>query len=434
MAALSNAKLLKLIEAHGISQLASMLGLSRSTIARHRDKILSGEETTILIVDDNLKVGLRDGLPLSEDERKFHPEWTAEDCIGELLRVAKLEPTKVISRNHFRVYSDISESTWNRYFGTFLEFKRQAKIILSRHAHRLERSIAKHASVDKLRDMNIEKRLWEGRYLRPTSARFQTALVGSDLHDLECDPFYLRLFIDTARRVQPEKIILDGDIFDLPEFSKYAQDPREFKVIDRIKWVHKLLAALRKACPNSEITLIEGNHEYRLLRHLGEQNQALLVVLNDLHGYTVPSLLGLKDFEVNYVAKADMTAFSERDIKEQIGKNYITCWDNAVLFGHYPNMREMGIPGANGHHHRHIVWNSYSPIYGSWEWHQLGCGHKREASYCAGEKWSNGFLLVHVDTVSKRSQFEYLDVSHDHCFIGGKLYHREDYEPVMDLI
>jgi hypothetical protein len=434
MAILTNAKLLLLIKDNGCKAAAEMLGLSERTIRRYRDKITAGEQLTIEVDDDFQKVGMRDGLPLSEDERKFHPEWTAEDCIAELQRIAKIDSTQVISRNYFRNYSDISESTWNRHFGTFLEFKRQAKIILSRHAHKLERSIAKHASVDKLRDLNVEKRQWEGKYLRPANGRFQTVLVGSDFHDIACDPFYLRLFLDTAKRVQPEKIVLNGDVFDLPEFSKYSQDPRQFNVIGRIKWVHKFLADLRRACPNAEITFIEGNHEYRLLRHMGEQTQALLVILNELHGHTISSLLGLTDYEVNYVARADMSTFSEKDIKKQLSKNYTTLWDNALLFGHYPFMRNMGIPGANGHHHQHEVTNAYSPVYGPWEWHQTGCGHKRDASYTSGEKWGNGFLLVHCDTWSKRSQFEYFDCSHPHCFIGGKLYQRSDEEAISDLI
>jgi hypothetical protein len=371
---------------------------------------------------------------LSEDERKYHPDWTPEDCIDELKRIAEIDTTKVISRNYFRVYSDISESTWNRYFGTFEEFKRQARIILSRGAHRLEKAIAKHASVDKMRVLNDDKRCWEGEYLRPSSRRFQTALVVSDLHDLHCDPFFYRVMIDTARRVQPEKVVLNGDIFDLPEFSKHVQDPRSFQLLERVRWVHTFLGQMREACPNSEIIFTEGNHEFRLLRHLGENDQPVMVILSDLHGFTVPKLLGLDKFEVNFIARADMTAWTERDIKSQLQKNYVTLWDNSLLFGHFPEMRSMGIPGASGHHHKHVVWTAYSPVFGPWEWHQAGCGHAREASYCNGEKWANGFLLAHCDTQSKRTQFEYFDLSHQHAFVGGKLYERLSTEPVLDLL
>lgn len=372
-------------------------------------------------------------VPMSEDQRKFHEEWTAQDCINELTRVCSIDTTKVITRNYFRVHSDISESTWNRFYGTFTEFKRQAEIILSRHAHGMERHIAKHASVDKMRVLNGEKREWEGKYLRPANGRWQSVLVGSDQHDKMCDPFYRRLFIDTALRAQPEKIILNGDLFDLPEFSKHTQDPREFDLLGRIRWVHEFLRDLRAAAPNAELTLIEGNHEYRLLRHMGEETPALKVVLADLHEFTIPKLLKLDQFEINYVAQADMTAFTQRDITTELGKNYKTFYDNALLFGHYPAMRNMGIPGANGHHHRWFSWQWYSPVTGPSTWMQIGAGHKREASYTPGEKWSNGFLLTHVDTQTKRSQFEYSDCSHDACMIGGKMYFRDGTEPVTDI-
>jgi len=401
----------KAVKRHGgnVSAAARALGMAESTL---RGRLKSAE---------------RGAVPMSEDRSKVHADWTAEDCIAELRRIASIDETKVITRNYFRVNSKISESTWNRWFGTFEEYKRQAGITLSRHAHRLERSIAKHASVDAQRQMTAEKAKYEGKYLRPASGRWQTCLVASDIHDHLCDPFYRRLLIDTAKRVKPEKIVLNGDIFDLAEFGKYTQDPRLFAVVDRIKWVHALLADLRKAAPDAEIIFVEGNHEFRLLRHLTEATPALMTVLSDLHGMSVPSLLGLDKYEVNFVARMDLAAFNEADIKKELAKNYVILWD-ALLFHHFPDGRNMGFPGANGHHHKHLVWNHYSPQFGPYEWHQLGAGHIRQASYCAGEKWSNGFLLCHVDTHTKRTQFEYIDCSHGHAMIGGRFYERQDNE------
>jgi len=419
-----------------ISAAARALGIDRKSLKRSLETIEKhyGLKPSVrYVIEVASDIPQNDGVPMSEDARKYHEDWTAQNCIDELVRVCRIDPDKVITRNYFRVHSEISESTWNRYFGTFLEYKRQAEIILSRHAHRMERDIAKHASVDKMRRLNTEKRQWEGRYLRPVSRRWQTVLVGSDQHDTMCDPFYRWLFIDTAKRAQPEKIVLNGDLFDLPEFSKHTQDPREFNLLDRVYWVHKFLRELREACPDAELIIVEGNHEFRLLRHMGEETPALKVVLADLHGFTIPSLLKLDQFEINYIARADMTAWNERDIKEQLRKNYVTLYDNSLLFGHFPEMRNNGIPGASGHHHKHIVWPGYSPVYGPYEWHQLGSGHVREASYCSGEKWSNGFLLAHIDTQTKRTQFEYIDCSHDACIIGGQHYERSAAWPVRDM-
>lgn len=366
-------------------------------------------------------------VPLSEDQLKFRADWSRDDCIAELQRIATANQEQVITRNFFRVHATCSESTWNRYFGTFMEFKRAANIVLSRHAHLLEKSIAKHASKDKMRVMNKEKCEWEGNYMRPSSRRFQTVLIGSDMHDIECDPFYRRMFVEAAKRAQPEKIVLNGDILDLTEFGKYVQDPREYKPVLRLSWVHDLLADLRAACPDSEIHYVEGNHEFRLLRHLTEATPAMVTVLSDLHGLTIPALLGLTKHEVNYVARMDLTAWTERDVQSELRKNYVILYD-CLLLHHFPEGFNMGYPGANGHHHKHLVRNAYNPIFGPYEWHQLGCGHRRAASYCSGEKWSNGFLLAHVDTTGRRVQMEYIDTTHDHCLLGGKFYERKESE------
>lgn len=427
---------------HGFNayQAARELGLDHSSVGKRMRKLKGALGLDEITSDESAptppgatrdKANPKRLMPLSEDQRKFKADWTAQDCLAELVRIAKIDESRVVTRNYFRVHSDISESTWNRYFGTFLEFKRQAEIILSRHAHGLERNIAKHASKDKQRSMNEQKRGWEDRYGRPSGKRFQTCLVGSDIHDKLCDPFYRRLFIETARRVQPEKIVLNGDIFDLTEFGKYTLDPRKYDPIGSIRWVHLFLGDLREACPGTEIVFVEGNHEFRLMRHLTEATPALMTVLSDLHGFTVPKLLGLEKFEVNYVARMDLAAFNEADIKKELAKNYVLLWDS-VLFHHFPDGRNMGYPGANGHHHKHLVWHSYSPTFGPYEWHQLGSGHIRQASYCAGEKWSQGFLLCHVDTHKKRTAFEYIDVTHDHTFIGGRFYQRAPDEIITD--
>lgn len=367
-------------------------------------------------------------VPLSEDERKFHRDWSAEDCLTHLRGIAEAHPDQVISRNFFRVHSDISEATWNRYFGTFQEFKRQAGIVLSRHAHRLERSIAKHASVDVLRKLNETKRNYEGAYSKPNRKRWKTILNGSDVHDVDCDPFWRRMFLEAAGRIQPDVIVLNGDTFDLPEFGKYTQDPRTWDVVGRIRWVHQFLHDLRETCPDAEIVMVEGNHEFRLLRHMAEATPALMTVLADLHGFTVPKLLGLDEYEVNYVARMDLAAWTERDIKEELRRNYTIQYD-AVLFHHFPEGARMGYPGTNGHHHKHVVTPYYSPLFGSYEWHQTGSGHARSASYTPGEKWSNGFLVIHVDALTRHSVFEYVDVR-DFAVLGGVFYTRHKSEVV----
>ena len=38
-------------------------------------------------------------LPMSEDPSRFVEDWTAEDCIAELRRIAQIDPEMVVTRN-----------------------------------------------------------------------------------------------------------------------------------------------------------------------------------------------------------------------------------------------------------------------------------------------------------------------------------------------
>lgn len=363
-------------------------------------------------------------VPISEDEAKYKPDWTSQDCINELRRIAQIDTEKVITRNYFRNHSTISESTWNRHFGTFHQFKCDAGITLSRQSHQLEKQIAKHASIDGHRKMSEERQSYAENYIRPSNKRFKTVVVCSDLHDIECDPFYLEVLIDTCKRIQPEVIVFNGDIFDLPEFSRYTVDPREWDVVGRIKFVHEnIFAPIRKACPDSQLDFVEGNHELRLLKHLSDATPALKVVLADLHGFTISKLFGLDKFQINYIAKGDMSAFLKSDVNKEVSKNYQVYFDSFMCH-HYPEGRALGLPGVNGHHHREEIHTLYNETFKSYQWCQSGGGHRKNATYCQGEKWSLGFVLAHVDTEKRKTIFETITVD-DFAVVGGKYYFRD---------
>lgn len=369
----------------------------------------------------------RTHVPMSEDLDKITANWTAQECIEELVRVTKLDPDRVVTRNYFRVNGRIAESVWNQHFGTFEEFRRQAGVVLSRQQHQFERNIAKHVSVDHYRKAAMERRDYDTRYLRDTAGRFKTIMICSDLHDVEIDPFFLRVWLDTVARVQPDIIVFNGDIFDLPEFGKYGVDPREWDVVGRIKFAHdKILGPTRAAAPDAQIDFIEGNHEARMLRHLADNTPAMRAVLADLHGWTIPKLLGLDQFQINYVAKADLAAFTKRDFEKELAQNYKIYYDTFMCH-HFPHARNFKMPGVNGHHHKHIVWSDFNPVYGAFEWHQLGSGHKRAASYCEGEKWHMGFDIAHIDTHTRATSHDYVTVA-DFAVSGGKFYYREPHE------
>lgn len=411
-----------------LSSVADELGISIKTVTNKAGFIRSLSKTDETAPKVIVRSS-RSDMPLSEDTSRFMGDWGPDECINELRRIAEIDIEKVITRNYFRNHSSISEGTWNRHFGTFLEFKRQAGITLSRQQHGLERNIAKHASVDHYRNINIDRMDWGARYVRPSGKRFQTILVCSDLHDELVDPLYLRVLIDTAKRVQPEIIVLNGDIWDATEFGRYTVDPRSFNVVSKIKFIHEnILAPLREACPDTQIDWISGNHEDRLVKHLADSTPAMKVLLSDLHGMTVSSLLGLDKYQVNFIAKSDLSAYTATNIKEEVAKNYKVYFDCYVT-NHFPEGINLGMPGTNGHSHKFKVTPCYNEVFGSFSWIQTGCGHIKDASYCQGNKWDMGFLLAHIDTEKKLVNQEYCPVT-DFSVVGGQFYYRNENERV----
>lgn len=365
-------------------------------------------------------------VPLSETLIVSLKEGTKDDCIKSLRELAIANPEIAISRNFYRVNGLYAESVWTQHFGTFEEFKRQAGIVPSRQHHQMEKHIAKHASVDHYRNLNVDRQDYAEKYIRESKTRFKTAIIVSDLHDKEVDPFFMDVLVDTVKRVQPDLLVFNGDIFDLPEFGKYTIDPREWGVVERIKFAHEqIFKRLREVAPKAQFDMIEGNHEARLLKHMADATPALKAVLSDLHGFTVSKLLGLHHFEINYIAKGDLAAFNKQNLNSELRKNYKVYWD-ALLCHHFPDAKNWGLPGVNGHHHKHVVTPMYNQIYGAYEWHQAGCGHQRDASYCMGEKWHMGFVIANIDTETKATQFDYVHVGEKFAVSGGKWYYRKD--------
>lgn len=346
--------------------------------------------------------------------------------LADLQRVAEMNEHGNLTRNAYREHGKFSTFEVEAQFGNFTEAKRQAGVMHTRLQAQLVGQLAKHVSYDELRQLNVDRADYGEKFLKPSGRRFQTLLVCSDLHDEDLDPFVRRIIVDTARRADPDIIVLGGDVFDLPEFGKYTVDPRTWDVVGRIKAVHGFLEELREAAPDAQIDLVEGNHEYRLLRHLAEASPAIRAVLSDIHGMTVGSLLGLDKYEVRYIARGDLAAWTKGDIRSEIKKNYEVYFDT-FLVDHFPEGIRRGLSGVNGHHHKFEARSFYSELRGPCHWVQLGCGHRRAAEYCHGHQWNMGFLLAHIDTERHLVAMNYIPIQ-DHAEVGGKFYLRGDDE------
>jgi hypothetical protein len=367
---------------------------------------------------------------ISERSKKFNASATKEDCINDLRNIQNVNPLKFIGRNFYRCNGKYSDATWNQFFGTFLEFRRQSGLELNRHQHKLEKDIAKVASLDIYKEFYSREVLpYHNKYeLDSKSQRFKSILVGSDFHDLECDPFVLAVFIDTAKRVQPDVIVLNGDVFDMYEASRYDQDVRQIKILDRFNYVKRhIFGALRRACPNSQIDLVIGNHEWRILTLLANKTPALKVILSDVMGLTLSDIFGLDEFEINLIAKLDLAAFTAGDINSELKENFKVYYD-AFVCSHFKDL-SLGLSGTSGHTHRPELVSFANIPMGKLTWTTTGCISQTRMEYIQGQdKWTNSFLLAHIDTHKKHVSPEHFIVPRDFVVIHGVRYERKKEE------
>ena len=362
-------------------------------------------------------------------------KYTAQDCIDALLKLQEEFAERRITRNTFRMHQDdIPEKAWDFHFGSFTEFSVAAGLTDSRYSRRFKMRTAQHSSVDNLRKIGDSRRELGDTYTRDDPKKRYKTLIGcSDLHDIECDPFYLRVLCDTIKRVEPDVTCIDGDLFDLAEFGKYQVDPREWDVSGRINAGREILKRIRDANPDGQIDFIEGNHEARLLRHITENSPALMAVLDEIHDFDISKLFKLNEFEVNYISRCDLHTFTDPQLKKEIRQNYKIYW-GSLLAHHHPEGRLYGLPGFNGHHHCHLVESKHNIASGTYEWQQLGAGHMRTAPYCDGDKWNNGFIIAFVDTWLGEVNFEYVTVGSTIALSAGKFYTRDDEEFYAALV
>ena len=125
-------------------------------------------------------------------------------------------------------------------------------------------------------------------------------LVASDIHfPFEDQPAY-ELFVKVATDLQPDILVLLGDIIDNYAVSAHDKDadratPAAFK--EEMRYARQKLEQLRELLPKTRIIYKEGNHETRLKRYILKNAP----VLSSLKCTTLPDLLDLKSLDIEWI-------------------------------------------------------------------------------------------------------------------------------------
>jgi len=151
----------------------------------------------------------------------------------------------------------------------------------------------------------------------PKVSKFKTAVIGADTQigfDMDDQgnlyPYHddqaMDVFLQVVQLEDPDQTILAGDILDLAEQGRWAQEARFANTTQHALERGRRFAAETRAATSGEIHWIEGNHDKRMQGFM-EANAKSAMGLRKA-GYpdswpvmSLPNLIGLDDFDTTYI-------------------------------------------------------------------------------------------------------------------------------------
>ena len=212
-------------------------------------------------------------------------------------------------------------------------------------------------------------------------------LVLSDIHFPYHDKHSLMLALRFGRQMDVDAIILNGDILDFYQLSKFTKNPKNKSVRAELDIFRFFLDQLKQRFPEATIYFKCGNHELRLehwIKNHANQFDGLLD-LDQLIKFKDHGVVYLKDNVGIKIGKLNI--IHGHEIRATMGvvniaRTYYMKAQSNILFGHWHQSQE------------YITRTMDGTINGAWT---NGCLSKLDASYTYGiNQWVNGFAYVEL--------------------------------------
>ncbi len=213
------------------------------------------------------------------------------------------------------------------------------------------------------------------------------ALLLSDLHI----PYHDRMAIEIAveRGRDADLVIINGDLADCYEMSRFEPDPRKCDFPGMLRKSKEFFTWLRAKFPKARILYKEGNHEERLERYF-------LV--------RAPAVLGVPEFELKNLMKLDDFGIEWLDEKRPIrlgklfvihGHEYRFAFSNPVnpARGLFLRAKVHAIQGHNHQSSQHGERRLDDKVVSTWS---TGCLCDLHPEYMPLNNWGHGAALVEL--------------------------------------
>lgn len=212
-------------------------------------------------------------------------------------------------------------------------------------------------------------------------------LVLSDIHIPYHDKEALMIALRKGKEEGIDAILLNGDIIDFYQLSKFAKDHRKPSIRVELDIFRFFIDQLKQRFPEAEIYYKLGNHEVRLERWIQNNAQMFDGLLD------IDSLVQFRDHDVNYlkdnigVKIGKLHIIHGHEVRASMGvvniaRTYQLKTGVNLLFGHWHQQQEYitrSMDGVNS---------------GAWV---QGCLCKLDAEYTYGiNQWVHGFSIVEL--------------------------------------
>lgn len=263
-------------------------------------------------------------------------------------------------------------------------------------------------------------------------------IIGSDFHAQYTDPFALHVFLENIRQVQPDIVVLAGDIVNFAPVSRWPQSPhKNLSLQEEIDFtVENIIGATREAAPNADIDIIPGNHEEWLFKYIMERAPSLA----SLRTLQLDELLQLKKYDVrlildSYPPSKGMPAKLEKAAVLRNSQLYhdtfmVTHGTSTGQSPHLTELAAMGVPGCSGH--VHSASSAIRPTIRSPhnEWNCLGmmANYSINHSYIHGRPnpHSIGYGRVTLIPEKRLHFFSHVHIRDGVALADGVLYTKKD--------
>jgi len=272
----------------------------------------------------------------------------------------------------------------------------------------------------------------------------QTSLVFGDPHfGFERDmqggrdtPYHnesvLRIILEIAKYVQPDRIDIIGDILDLAEWSdKFIRTPEMTETTQKaINAAYRWLKEFRSIAPKAEMFLYQGNHELRIQKALITHLRAAYGIrpadkLDLPPAMSVPNLLALNGLGIQWVdgyphnqiwinnglqiSHGDIVRSAPGDTSKAVSKNS----DVSQVYGHIHRV-EMVTHTHNFRNAQKYV-TAFSPGCACWCDDRVpGNGHNRQ--------WQNGCGIIEYEVDGGRFNITPILIEDRKAIYDGKIF------------